>query len=139
MKTRNSFQTENTKLIICSQIDNIEREGFVSIQDSYNEFINAGRQQIEYLKQKYPSSVNQRVDEFNMQKENEDFLKDINKSIRNEDLDGVDYAREINKQGEIARTSYNQLLEEQRIEQEVRQKFNMQQEAGEQKVDQKTE
>lgn len=139
MKTRNSFQTENTKLIVCSQTDNIEREGFVSIQESYNEFVRAGRQQIEYLKQKYPATVNQKVDEFNMQKENEDFLKEINKSIKNEDLDGVDYARQINKQGEIARTNYEQLLEQQRIEEEVRQQLKAQKEAEGQKVEQKTE
>lgn len=110
MRIRNHFQTEATPSIVCSQKDNIEREGYVSVEQSYNEFVKAGRAQIEALKKKFPSNEIAKVDAFNIQAEKE--LRDVNVAIRNDDLDGVDYARKIDKSRKTLTEEYTRLANE---------------------------
>lgn len=90
---RKQYEPVKTELIKCSQKDMIERNGYVSIEQSYNMFINAGRAQMEYLKSMYPQNKVNEINEKNL--EGEEDLQAVAKATRNEDLDAIDYNRNV--------------------------------------------
>lgn len=52
--------TEHTNgesfIVTCSQTDNVYRDGYVSIEQQYKQFIRAGINRMEWLKEAYPSN-----------------------------------------------------------------------------------
>lgn len=53
-KVYNRYDIPTKEDIKCSQIDNIEREGYMSVEELNEQFIRAGVNKIEWLKKAYP-------------------------------------------------------------------------------------
>ncbi len=108
--------TEHTKgeefIIKCSQIDNVYRDGYVSIEQQYRQFQKAGINRMEWLKEAYPASKTQ-IHEANAHEMKNEIISS-DKYKMGDDLNILDgNLRAINTKNE-----YEKLYQENKIAQE---------------------
>lgn len=98
--------------IACSQKDNVYRDGYVSIENQYNDFKRAGINRLEWLKKAYPQEKVQEHENALFSKEGVKAMIEAEKYLKGDELNILDGQIEAEKRLNLVNKEYENAKKE---------------------------
>ena len=98
--------------IKCSQKDNVYRDGYVSIENQFNDFKRAGINRLEWLKKAYPQEKVKEHEKALFSKEGKKAMIEAERYSKGDELNILDGQIEAEKRLNLANREYENALKE---------------------------